>query len=90
MAIREALGASRWRVIQQVLTESTMLALAGGALGLFLAWWSVALMAKLLPQDFPRAGEKPLIGGVLGFAAACLASDRHVVRAGAGATAFWS
>jgi len=68
MAIREALGASRWRVIQQVLTESTMLALAGGALGLFLAWWSVALMAKLLPQDFPRAGEITIDWRVLGFA----------------------
>ena len=67
MAIREALGASRWRVMQQVLTESTMLALAGGGFGLFLAWWSVALMSKLLPQDFPRAGDITVDWRVLGF-----------------------
>src|SRR2546430_4558332 len=57
MAIREALGASRWRVVRQVLTESTMLGLCGGALGLFVAWWSVALIARLLPQDFPRVND---------------------------------
>ena len=67
MAIREALGASRWRVMQQVLTESTMIALAGGVVGLGLAWWSVALIAKLLPQDFPRAGEITVDWRVLGF-----------------------
>jgi predicted permease len=57
MAIRATLGASRWRVMQQLLTESTMLAIAGGASGLLLALWGVAIMAKLLPQDFPRAAE---------------------------------
>jgi putative ABC transport system permease protein len=70
MAIREALGASRWRVMRQVLTESTVLALAGGALGLFLAWWGVALLAKLLPQDFPRTGEIAVDWPVLGFTVA--------------------
>jgi putative ABC transport system permease protein len=67
MAIREALGASRWRVMQQVLTESILIALAGGALGLGLAWWSVALIVKLLPQDFPRAGDISVDWRVLGF-----------------------
>jgi putative ABC transport system permease protein len=67
MAIRTALGASRWRVIRQLLTESTILALVGGALGLFLALWGVVLMTKLLPRDFPRLSEINMDWRVLGF-----------------------
>jgi predicted permease len=67
MAIRTALGASRLRVIRQLLTESLMLAFAGGAIGLLLALWGVALITKLLPQDFPRLGEINLDWRVLGF-----------------------
>jgi putative ABC transport system permease protein len=67
MAIRAALGGSRWRVTRQLLTESTMLALAGGALGLLLAWWGVDLMMKLLPEDFPRWREINLDWQVLAY-----------------------
>ena len=67
MAIRTALGASRLRVMRQLLTESLMLAFAGGATGLLLAMWGVALMMKLLPQDFPRLSEINLDWRVLGF-----------------------
>ncbi|HWF89357.1 MAG TPA: ABC transporter permease [Pyrinomonadaceae bacterium] len=67
MAIRTALGASRWRVVRQLFTESTMLALAGGAVGLLVAFWGLAAITKLLPQDFPRLNEIHMDLRVLGF-----------------------
>jgi putative ABC transport system permease protein len=67
MAIRAAMGASRWRVMRQLLTESSIMAFAGGAFGLLLAWWGVALITKLLPTDFPRLGEINTDWRVLGF-----------------------
>ncbi|HMG72328.1 MAG TPA: ABC transporter permease [Pyrinomonadaceae bacterium] len=67
MAIRTALGASRLRVMRQLLTESLMLAFAGGAIGFLLSLWGVALITKLLPQEFPRLGEIKLDWRVLSF-----------------------
>jgi putative ABC transport system permease protein len=67
MAIRAALGASRLRVIRQLLTESVLLSLAGGALGLVLAvWWSDLLIA-LGKQNIPRAMQVGLDWRVLVF-----------------------
>ncbi|HEX5965405.1 MAG TPA: ABC transporter permease, partial [Pyrinomonadaceae bacterium] len=68
MAIRAALGASRLRVMRQLLTESAILALAGGALGLLLSTYGVAAITKLLPQDFPRLSEIGMDWRVFGFA----------------------
>src|SRR5688500_10913192 len=69
MAIRAALGASRMRVIRQLLTESVLLSLAGGAAGLILAvWWSDLLIA-LGKEDIPRAVEVAIDRRVLGFTA---------------------
>jgi len=67
MAIRSALGASRLRVIRQLLTESVILSLVGGAIGLLLAvWWSDLLVA-LGKDDIPRAIHVGLDWRVLGF-----------------------
>ena len=67
MAIRTALGASRFRVVRQLLTESVLLSLTGGAVGLLLAvWWSDLLMA-LGKEDLPRAQHVGLDWRVLAF-----------------------
>jgi putative ABC transport system permease protein len=69
MAIRSALGANRFRVIRQLLTESVLLSIVGGAVGLLLAvWWSDLLVA-LGKEDIPRAVQIGLDWRVLGFTA---------------------
>ena len=67
MAIRAALGASRGRVMRQLFTESTILALAGGAVGLLVAVWGLAAITKLLPANFPRLNEIHMDLRILGF-----------------------
>jgi len=70
MAIRAALGASRGRVLRQVLAESTLLALGGGALGLLVAHFGVQLIVAFLSTNLPRAFEIGLDGRILAFALA--------------------
>ncbi|HKF51349.1 MAG TPA: ABC transporter permease [Candidatus Acidoferrales bacterium] len=69
-AIRSALGASQRRVVRQLLTESMLLAFAGGALGSLLAWWGTSAALHGLPQALPRANGVGLDGRVLLFALA--------------------
>lgn len=66
-AIRTALGAGRGRLLRQSLTESTLLGLAGGALGLIVAAWGTQFALKMLPTTLPRADEVRLDGRVLLF-----------------------
>jgi predicted permease len=66
-AIRAAMGASQFRVIRQLLTESVLLGVAGGVLGLILAKWGTSAVLAALPTALPRADNIHLDAGVLLF-----------------------
>ena len=67
LAVRAALGATRGRIIRQLLTESMLLSLIGGALGVLLAAWSVRLLVNFAARFTPRAAEISLDNTVLLF-----------------------
>ena len=67
MAIRTALGASGWRVVRQLLSESVLLALMGGAAGLLVAKWALYMVHTINPGNIPRLEAIHINGAVLAF-----------------------
>jgi putative ABC transport system permease protein len=70
LAVRAALGAGRWRIARQLLTESVLLAATGGALAIAVAWWITKAVVGLAPAGVPRLDQAGLDLGVLAFTAA--------------------
>ncbi|HEV7820906.1 MAG TPA: ADOP family duplicated permease, partial [Burkholderiales bacterium] len=71
LGVRAALGASRWQLIRQLLSESIVLALCGGLAGVLLAYWLIALLVRIAPADIPRLEEVGLSGAVLSVSLLC-------------------
>jgi predicted permease len=67
VAVRAALGARRSRLVRQLLTESLLLAVAGGALGTLLAFWGARAIGPAIPEDIFRVGEVGVDGNALLF-----------------------
>ena len=68
IAVKTALGASRLRIVRQLLTESLMLSLVGGVIGLLLAYWSFNFLQRLIPEGLSLSTNLKLDGPVLLFA----------------------
>ncbi len=68
VGIRLALGAGRWQIARQLLCESLVLALLGGAAGILLSIWGVDFLLRIAPEDIPRLAAVHVDTGVLGFA----------------------
>jgi predicted permease len=68
LALRAAIGAGQGRIVRLLLTESMLLALCGGLLGVLTAWWGVQAVIALSGQFLPRAADVRVDGGVLAFA----------------------
>ena len=66
-AVRAALGASRFRLVRQMLVESLVLAFAGGVLGLMLATWTMALLSRVAHETVPRMHGLAINGKILTF-----------------------
>ena len=68
IALRSALGASRWRIVRELLVESLVLAVAGAALGIIIADWGTSAFKAMAPSGIPRVDQVRVDSGVLAFA----------------------
>jgi putative ABC transport system permease protein len=71
LGLRAALGASRWQIIRQLLSESVVLAVCGGLAGVLLGYWLIELLVAIAPSDIPRLDEVTLSGTVLSVSLLC-------------------
>jgi predicted permease len=69
LTMRGALGASRWRIVRQLLSETLVLSSIGAVAGVAVAWWCLGLLRTTLPASIPRAANIGLDGRVLAFTA---------------------
>jgi predicted permease len=67
IAVRAAVGAGRWRIVRQLLTESLLLAIVGGAAGILLAQWAIDALRALGPEQLPRLQAVNIDGRILLF-----------------------
>ena len=88
LAVRASLGAGRGRLIRQLLTESVVLALPGGAIGVLLAWLSLDAIVANIPLSLPKNSPVALNLSVLAATAALLVPTDAAVRTGTGDAAF--
>ena len=72
VGVRAALGATQWRIARQMLVESVVLATAGGAIGIGLAYGAIALLSRFGPSDLPRLQAITIDGTVLGYSVAAI------------------
>ncbi|MGK2858262.1 MAG: ABC transporter permease, partial [Thermoanaerobaculia bacterium] len=67
IAVRASLGAARWRLLRQLVVESLLLSVTGGALGILIAWWGIGVLTALAPSSIPRLENVEVDPIVLGF-----------------------